>query len=107
MDDYLLKRGGGEIPEGFIFISIHILVLLFIRIHNKFDNLLNLHLGTYVCLFTNLLRHVSILYARVEKLEVAGKEIPPRQVMCTATDLRKSQSVSDTCTVTGKLLVYC
>lgn len=33
----------------------------------------------------NLLRHVSVLDARVEKLEVAGKEIPPRQVVSTAT----------------------
>lgn len=49
-----------------------------------------------MCIFNNLLRHVSILYACVEQLEVAGKEVPPRQVMCTATDLRKS--VSDICT---------
>lgn len=33
----------------------------------------------------NLLRHVSILDARVEKLEVAGKKVPTRQVVGTAT----------------------
>ena len=43
----------------------------------------------------NLLRHVSILYACVEELEVTGKKVPPRQVVCTATDMFKSQSVSD------------
>lgn len=40
----------------------------------------------------NLLRHVSILYACVEKLEVAGKEVPTRQVMSTATQTRQTQS---------------
>jgi len=46
-------------------------------------------LGMCVCVFNNLLRHVSILYARVEQLEVAGEQVPPRQVVCTATSLRK------------------
>lgn len=43
-----------------------------------------------MCLDSNLLRHVSILYACVEKLEIAGKEIPPWQVVSTATVHRKS-----------------
>lgn len=45
---------------------------------------------SHVYVFNNLFWHVSILYACVEKLEVAGKEVPPRQVMCTATDWRKT-----------------
>lgn len=30
-----------------------------------------------MCTIINLLRHVSILYAGVEQLKVAGKEVPP------------------------------
>lgn len=40
----------------------------------------------------NLLRHVSILYARVEELEVAGEEVPTRKVVSTATQMRQTPS---------------
>lgn len=45
----------------------------------------------------HLLRHVSVLDARVEKLEVAGKEIPPRQVVSTATYRRRTESGTYKC----------
>lgn len=37
-----------------------------------------------------LLRHVPILYASIEQLEVAGKKVPSREVMCTAKELMTS-----------------
>lgn len=60
------------------------------------SGVIQLQLGL-MCLLVNLLRHVSILYASVKKLEVAGKEVPPRQVMCTATGLGGQVSVRHLC----------
>lgn len=37
-----------------------------------------------------LLRHVPVLYASIKQLEVAGKKVPSREVMCTAKELMTS-----------------
>lgn len=37
-----------------------------------------------------LLRHVPVLYASIEQLEVAGEKVPSREVMCTAKELMTS-----------------
>lgn len=60
-----------------------------------------------LCIIINLFRHVSILYACVEKLKVAGEEVPSRQVMCTVTEKRKPQSVLDTSTELHAHFVNC
>lgn len=80
MDDYLLKK------NTYCWCKIAIL---------EIKNIINL----FICIMY-LFRHVSVFYARVEKLEVAGKEIPPWQIMCTWNKFEDSHFLGDMCSVT-------
>lgn len=87
MDDYLLTRSEREREKTHTKEKRKEKMYQYFRAFNK--NKTKLCRVTYIYIYY-LLRHVPVLYASIKQLEVAGKKVPSREVMCTAKELMTS-----------------
>lgn len=91
MDDYLLTRSEREREKTHTKEKRKEKMYQYFRAFNKNKTKLCrvTYIYIYICIYY-LLRHVPVLYASIKQLEVAGKKVPSREVMCTAKELMTS-----------------